>query len=37
MLLENATTLKQVEKFRYFGVAFTSDGKQDQKLNTRIG
>ena len=30
-------TLKQVEKFKYLGVAFTSDGKQDEELDTRIG
>ncbi|CAM1301535.1 Uncharacterised protein r2_g1125 [Pycnogonum litorale] len=28
--------LKQVEKFEYFGVAFTSDGRQDIELDTRI-
>ena len=31
-------TLKQVEKFKYLvGVAFTSDGRQDEALDTRIG
>ena len=34
VLQENGATLKQVEKFRYLGVAFTSDGRQD---DTRIG
>ena len=33
----NGVTLIQVEKFRYLGVAFTSDGKQDEELDTRIG
>ena len=28
--------LKQVEKFKYLGVAFTSDGRQDEKLDMRI-
>ena len=28
---------KQVKKFKYLGVAFTSDGKQDEKLDTQIG
>ena len=29
--------LKLVEKFKYFGVAFTSDGRQDEELDTRTG
>ena len=33
----NGETLKQVEKFRYLGVVFTSDGRQDEELDTRIG
>ena len=33
----NGATFKQVEKFKYIGVAFNSDGRQDQELNTRIG
>ena len=33
----NGATLKQVEKFRYLGVAFTSDGRQDEELDARIG
>ena len=37
VLQVNGATLKQVEKFRYLGVAFTSDGRQDQELDTRIG
>ena len=28
---------KQIEKFIYLGVAFTSDGRQDEGLDTRIG
>ena len=36
VLQVNEATLKQVEKFKYFGVAFTSDGRQDEELNTRI-
>ena len=30
-------TLKQVEKFKYLGVAFTSDGRQDEERDTLIG
>ena len=37
ILQVNGATLKQVEKFKYLGVAFTSDGRQDEELNTRIG
>ena len=37
VLQVNGATLKQVEKFRYLGVAFTSDGRQDEELDTRIG
>ena len=33
----NGTTLKQVEKFKYLGIAFTSDGRQTEELDTRIG
>ena len=33
----NGVTLKQLEKFKYLGVAFTSDGRQDEELDTRIG
>ena len=29
--------MKQVKKFKYLGVAFTSDGRQDEELDTRIG
>ena len=37
MLQVNGGTLKHVEKFMYFGIAFMSDGKQDEELDTRIG
>ena len=37
MLELTGATLKQVEKFKYLGVAFTSDGRQDKELNTRVG
>ena len=36
VLQVNEATLKQVEKFKYLGVAFTSDGRQDKELDTRI-
>ena len=37
VLQVNGATLKQVEKFKYLGVAFTSDGRQDEELDTRKG
>ena len=37
VLQVNGATLKQVEKFKYLGVAFTSDRRQDKELDTRIG
>ena len=37
VLQVNGATPKQIEKFKYLGVAFTSDGRQDEKLLTRIG
>ena len=37
MLQVNGATLKQVEKFKYFGAAFTSDKRQDKELDTHIG
>ena len=37
VLQVNGATLKQVEKFKYLGVAFTSDRRQDEELDTRIG
>ena len=36
VLQVNGATLKQI-KFKYPRVAFTSDGRQDYKLDTRIG
>ena len=30
-------SLKQMEKFKYRRVAFTSDGRQDKKLHVRLG
>ena len=37
VLQVNGTTLKQVEKFKYLGVAFASDRRQDEELDTRTG
>ena len=37
MLQVNRATLKQVEKLKYLGVAFTIDGRKDKELDTRIG
>ena len=37
MLQVNGARVKQIEKFRYLGVAFTSDGGQGEKLDTRMG
>ena len=37
VLQVNGVTLKLVEKFKYLEVAFTSDEKQDEELDTRIG
>ena len=33
----NGVTLKQTEKFKYLGVIFSSDSRQDNELDTRIG
>ena len=33
----NGITLKQMEKFKYLGVTFLSDNRQDNKLDTHIG
>ena len=33
----NGATLKQIEKFKYLGVAFTNDERQDEELDTRKG
>ena len=37
VLQVNEATLKQVEKLKYLGIAFTSDERQDEELDTRIG
>ena len=37
VLQVNGATLKQTEKFKYLGVAFTCDGRPDEELDTRIG
>ena len=37
VLQVNGATLKQIEKIKYLGVAFTSDGRQDEELDIRIG
>ena len=34
VLQVNEATLKLVEKFKYLAVAFTSDGRQDEELDT---
>ena len=36
VLQVNGATLKQVEKFKYLGVAIASDGMQDEELDARI-
>jgi len=33
----SAASLKQVEKIKYLGVVFMSDGRQDEELDTRMG
>ena len=33
----NRITLKQTEKFKYLGFTFSSDGRQDNELDTHIG
>ena len=33
----NGVTLQQTEKFKYLGITFSSEGRQDNKLDTRIG
>ena len=37
VLQVNGVRVKQIEKFKYLGVAFTSDGGQDEELDTRMG
>jgi len=36
-LQASGAPLKQVEKFKCLGVVFTSDGRQDEELDTRMG
>ena len=36
VLQMSGATLKEVEKFKYLGVAFTSDGSQNEELYTQI-
>jgi len=33
----SGNTLQQLEKFKYLGVVFTSDGRQSKEIDTRIG
>ena len=33
----NGVTLQKTEKFKYLGVTFSSDGRQDDELDTSIG
>jgi len=33
----SGNTLQQVEKFKYLGVVFTSDGRRNKEIDTRIG
>ena len=33
----NGIIFQQTEKFKYLGVTFSSDGRQDNELDTRIG
>ena len=37
MLQVNGATLKQLENFKYLGIAFTNDERQDEELDNRIG
>ena len=37
VLQVNGATLKQIKKFKYLGIAFTSVGRQSEELDTRIG
>ena len=34
---KNGVILQQIKKFKYLRVTFSSDGRQDNKLDTRIG
>jgi len=33
----SGSTLQQMEKFKYLGVVFTSDGRWSEEIDTRIG
>ena len=37
VLQVNGAMLKQVEKFKYLGVAFTSNGMQEEELDSQTG
>jgi len=37
MLQGSCNTLQQVENFQYLGVIFTSDGRWNREVDTRIG
>ena len=37
MLQLSGNTLQQVEKFTHPGVVFTSDGRRNEEIDTRIG
>ena len=37
VLQVNGATLKQIEKFKYLGIAFTNDERQSEELDLRIG
>ena len=37
VLKVNEATVKQVEQYKFLGVAFTSDEWQDEELITRVG
>jgi len=37
MLQLSDIILQQVEKYKYLGVVFTSDGKQNKEIDTRNG
>ena len=37
MLQVSGNTLQQIEKFKYFGMVFTRDGRQNKEIDTWIG
>jgi len=37
MLQVSASTLQQVEPFKYFGMVYTSDERRNKETDTRIG